>query len=122
MTSKTRSALGTEMATDFADNTTGAITPAITRGYLQDHIDSTTTNLDQPTFMVGTSMPAGGSVGTGILMTSTANFGIFCGSGSPVSTTPVQGSVYLRTDGSSSSTRLYVMNSVTTWVAITTAS
>ena len=46
MTSKTRSALGTEQTTNFADNTTGAITPAILRTTVQDMIDSTGTLLD----------------------------------------------------------------------------
>ena len=44
------------------------------------------------------------------------------GSGAPTLSAP-QGSLYLRTDGSSTSTRLYVnSDGGTTWVAITTAS
>jgi hypothetical protein len=40
MTAKSRAALATEYAADFADNTTGAITPAILRAFMQDMIDS----------------------------------------------------------------------------------
>ncbi len=44
------------------------------------------------------------------------------GSGVPTLTAP-QGSLYLRTDGSSVSTRLYVnSDGAATWVAVTTAS
>ena len=71
-----------------------------------------------------TAVTAGGSTGVGFLMSSaTTNFlGIFCGSGAP-SISAAQGSLYVRTDGSSSSTRLYVNSSGTaTWVAVTTAS
>lgn len=47
---------------------------------------------------------------------------ILAGSGVPTASAP-QGSLYLRTDGSSSSTRLYVnSNGTTGWVAVTTAS
>jgi hypothetical protein len=56
------------------------------------------------------------------LATSTAGLGIYIGSGAPT-VSAAQGSLYLRTDGSSTSTRLYVNSSgSTTWVAVTTAS
>lgn len=61
MTSKTRSALSTEQATNFADNTTGAITPAILRSTVQDMIDSTGTLLDSNAW-TGTAMSFTGSV------------------------------------------------------------
>ena len=48
--------------------------------------------------------------------------GIIRGSGAPT-ISATQGSLYLRTDGSSTSTRLYVNSTgSTTWVAVTTAS
>lgn len=47
--------------------------------------------------------------------------GIYVGSGAPTISAN-KGSLYLRTDGSSTSTRLYINNGTTTWVAITTAS
>ena len=68
----------------------------------------------------GTAVPAGGTAGAGLLMSSTANLGVFFGSGAPT-LTAAQGSLYLRTDGSSTSTRMYVNTSgSTTWTAVTT--
>lgn len=68
------------------------------------------------------AVPAGGSAGASLLLSSTAALGIYVGSGVPT-VSAAQGSFYLRTDGSTSSTRLYVNSSgSTTWVAVTTAS
>ena len=55
--------------------------------------------------------------------TNTANsMGIYFGSGAPT-ISAAQGSLYLRSDGSSTSTRAYVnTNGTTGWAAITTAS
>lgn len=65
--------------------------------------------------------PASGLATAGILMSSTANFGVFFGSGTPTFSA-AKGSVYLRTDGSSTSTRLYVnTNASTTWTNFTSA-
>ena len=67
----------------------------------------------------GTAPAAGGM--SAILISSTANFGIFVGSGVPT-VSAAQGSLYLRTDGNSTSTRAYInTNGSTTWTAITTA-
>ena len=72
--------------------------------------------------MVGSGMQvpltAGGAEvielgGTGI--------GFYFGSGLPT-ISAIKGSLYVRTDGSSTSTRMYVNNGTTTWVAVTTAS
>jgi hypothetical protein len=69
-----------------------------------------------------TAVPAGGTAGAGYKFSSTSNLGVFFGSGAPT-LAAAQGSLYLRTDGSSTSTRLYVnSNGSTTWVAVTTAS
>jgi len=69
----------------------------------------------------GTAVPAGGTAGAGYLMSSTANLGVFFGSGAPT-LSAAQGSLYLRTDGSSTSTRMYVNTTgSTTWTAVTTA-
>jgi hypothetical protein len=43
------------------------------------------------------------------------------GDGAPTASA-IKGSLYSRTDGSSASTRLYINNGTTTWVAVTTAS
>jgi hypothetical protein len=54
-------------------------------------------------------------------MSSTPNLGVFFGSGAPT-LSAAQGSLYLRTDGSSASTRLYVnTNGSTGWTSVTTA-
>jgi hypothetical protein len=67
----------------------------------------------------GTAVVAGGR--SEILMTSTANLGIYVGSGAPT-VSAAKGSLYLRTDGSSTSTRAYInTDGATTWTAITTA-
>ena len=68
----------------------------------------------------GTAITAGGQ--SAFLATSTAGFGIYLGSGAPT-VSAAKGSLYLRSDGSSSSTRIYVnSDGATTWVAVTTAS
>lgn len=62
---------------------------------------------------------AGGAAA--FLATTTAGLGIYVGSGAPT-VSAAQGSLYLRTDGSSTSTRLYVnTNGSTTWTNVTTA-
>jgi hypothetical protein len=74
------------------------------------------------TILGQTSVPAGGTAGAGYMFSSTANLGIFFGSGVPT-LSAAKGSLYLRTDGSSTSTRLYVnTNGSTSWTAVTTAS
>lgn len=68
-----------------------------------------------------TAVPAGGTTGAGVKLSSTANLGVFFGSGAPT-LSAAQGSLYLRTDGSSTSTRLYVnTNGTTGWTNVTTA-
>lgn len=69
-----------------------------------------------------TATPAAASAVAGFTMGS-ANIGLYWGTGSPdtVVTAP-QGSLYIRTDGSSTSTRLYInTNGTTGWTSITTA-
>ena len=67
-----------------------------------------------------TAIPAGGTTGSGVLLSSTANFGVFFGSGVPT-LTAAKGSLYLRSDGSSTSTRMYVnTDGGTTWTNVTT--
>jgi len=64
--------------------------------------------------------PAAGGMAA-FLASSTAGLGIYVGSGVP-SISAAQGSIYLRTDGSSTSTRLYVnTNGSTGWTNVTTA-
>lgn len=68
-----------------------------------------------------TAVPAGGTAGTGIKLSSVSNLGIFFGSGVPT-LSAAQGSLYIRTDGSSTSTRMYINTTGSTvWTNVTTA-
>lgn len=60
--------------------------------------------------------------GGAALLTGTASsVGVYVGSGVPT-VSAAQGSLYLRTDGSSTSTRAYInTDGATTWTAMTTA-
>lgn len=67
----------------------------------------------------GTAPAAGGSAGLGLLMSSTANLGIFFGTGAPT-ISAAQNSLYIRTDGTTATTRLYVnTDGGTTWAHFT---
>ena len=69
----------------------------------------------------GTIPPPGGTTGTGIKLSSTSNFGVFFGSGVPT-LSAAQGSLYLRTDGSTTATRMYInTNGSTGWTNVVTA-
>jgi hypothetical protein len=73
------------------------------------------------TLCSGTATPAGGSTSARLIFGTTSGFGIYYGSGAPT-VSAAQGSIYLRSDGSSTSTRLYVnTNGSTTWTNVTTA-
>jgi hypothetical protein len=94
------------------NQTTGTVTTSSTFG---DNT-SLTGNLAVDS---GTAPAAGGM--SAILISSTAGLGIYVGSGVPT-VSAAQGSLYLRTDGSSTSTRAYInTNGSTTWTALTTA-
>ena len=68
-----------------------------------------------------TDTPAGGSSSVALLFGSSAGFGIYVGSGAPTLSAG-QGSLYLRSDGSSTSTRLYVNTTGSTvWTNFTSA-
>lgn len=72
-------------------------------------------------FLSGTAMPAGGTAGSGIKLSSVSNFGVFFGSGAP-SLAAAKGSLYLRSDGSTTNDRAYInTDGGTTWTAVTTA-
>lgn len=67
------------------------------------------------------AVPAGGSAAAFLGLSSTAALGVYFGSGLPT-VSAAQGSLYIRTDGSSTSTRLYVnTNGTTGWTNVTTA-
>ena len=70
-----------------------------------------------------TTIPPGGSAGKGYLFgtTYTTNFGVFFGSGVPT-LAAAKGSLYLRSDGSTTNDRMYVnTNGSTVWTAVITA-
>ena len=70
---------------------------------------------------VNTAIPAGGTAGAGFKLSSTADFGVFFGSGAPT-LSAAKGSLYLRSDGSGTNNRMYVnTNGATTWTAVITA-
>lgn len=69
----------------------------------------------------GTAVTAGGATKAGLQFGSTTGPAVYFGSGAPTITAP-QGSVYLNTTGSSTSTRMYINTTgSTTWTAVTTA-
>ncbi len=71
------------------------------------------------TALSGSAATAGGAFA--IALTNEGDLGIYVGSGAPTISAG-QGSLYLRTDGSSVSTRLYVnTNGTTGWTSVTTA-
>jgi hypothetical protein len=70
----------------------------------------------------GTAVPAGGTTGAGYKMSSVTNLGIFFGSGAPT-LSAAQGSLYMRTDGSATSDRMYInTDGATAWTPVITAS
>lgn len=72
------------------------------------------------TALSNTAIPAGGTSGAGIKVSSTANFGVFFGSGAP-SLSAAKGSLYLRSDGTTTNNRAYInTDGSTTWTALTT--
>jgi hypothetical protein len=94
--------------------TTSTLTGAVSVG-------STLATTGQLSVQTATAPPAAGASTAGIKMSSTANLGLFFGSGAPTFSA-AQGSLYMRTDGSSTSTRMYInTNSSTTWTNVTTA-
>lgn len=69
----------------------------------------------------GEALPAGGNANASITATSTASFGVYFGSGAP-SVSAAKGSLYLRSDGSTTNNRAYIAtDGAGTWTALTTA-
>lgn len=83
--------------------------------------NATTTTTDHAVATT-TAATAGGARAVKLGSGTNGVVGIYFGSGAPTISAP-QGSIYLRTDGSSTSTRGYFnTNGSTAWAAITTAS
>jgi hypothetical protein len=70
-----------------------------------------------------TTLPAGGTAGRGLTFSSNiTNMGVFFGSGAPT-LSAAKGSLYLRSDGTTTNDRMYVnTDGATAWTAVTTAS
>lgn len=67
------------------------------------------------------AIPTGGTTGVGFTMSITPNFGVFFGSGAPT-LSAAQGSLYLRSDGTTTNNRMYVnTDGATAWTAVITA-
>jgi hypothetical protein len=68
-----------------------------------------------------TATPAGGSTAARMTFGTTSGFGIYYGSGAPT-VSAAKGSLYLRSDGTTTNDRMYVNTDAgTTWTAVTTA-
>ena len=98
------------------NSSTGAVTTTATIGPAMS-VDSVSAT-GNVTADSGTAPAAGGMAA--FLASSTANFGIYVGSGAP-SIAAAQGSLYLRTDGTTTNDRIFVRGAAA-WIAITTAS
>lgn len=73
------------------------------------------------TVAAGTATPANGSTSARLLFGTTAGFGIYYGSGAPT-VSAAKGSLYLRSDGTTTNDRSYINTDAgTTWTALTTA-
>ena len=115
------SGLNTKKAANFESTLAvdGAVTFASTLSSGAQTITGANAATGVVTGVSGTAATAGGVKAFGL---GSGTVGIAWGSGAPTLSAG-QGSLYLRTDGSSSSTRLYVnSDGGTTWVAVTTAS
>ena len=96
--------------------TTGALVVAL-GNITGSNLNATGTVLAQS----ATAIPTGGAVGAGYVFSTTANFGVFFGSGAPT-LSAAKGSLYLRSDGTTTNDRMYVnTNGSTTWTAVITA-
>jgi len=98
------------------DATTGAVTTTATLGAATSVTTvSATGNITADS---GTAPAAGGMAA--FLASSTAGLGIYVGSGAPT-IAAAKGSLYLRTDGTTTNDRAYInTNGSTTWTALTT--
>lgn len=89
-------------------------------GNIAGNVTGTTVSVTSTVTADSDTAPVAGGA-SAFLATSTAGLGIYVGSGAPT-VSAAQGSLYIRTDGSSTSTRLYVnTNGTTGWTNVTTA-
>lgn len=70
--------------------------------------------------LMNNAIPAGGLADVGLKMSATSHFGIFFGSSTPT-LSAAKGSLYLRSDGTTTNNRMYVnTDGGTTWTAVVT--
>ena len=91
---------------------------ASANGFIGDVSGATVTVTGNVTADSATAPAAGGMAA--FLASSTAGLGIYVGSGAPT-IAAAKGSLYLRTDGTTTNDRAYInTNGSTTWTALTT--
>lgn len=98
-------------------------TLAVTGATTLTGVITATAGITSPTTLTAVNAGANTSGGntTPALLMGSSGIGIYFGDGAPT-ISAVKGSLYLNFTGSSTSTRLYVNNGTTNWVAVTTAS
>lgn len=110
------------LSTVSGTSTTAAALTAKSIGLTENAYVGGTLNVAGVTTVAsGTATPAAGSTSARLLFGTTSGFGIYYGSGAPT-VSAAQGSIYLRSEGSSTSTRLYVNTDGSTgWTNFTSA-
>jgi hypothetical protein len=105
------------------DATTGTVTTTATFGAATSVTSLAATTVSATGNVTADSASAlvAGGASAFIATNTAAGMGVYIGSGAPT-VAAAKGSIYLRSDGSSASTRLYVSDGGTTWIAVTTAS
>lgn len=81
------------------------------------------TTTGSASFLTSSAPAAAAATPVGIKFSSTANLGVYFGTGTPNAVvSAAQGSLYINTTGSSTSTRIYVnTDGATAWTSVTTA-
>ena len=93
-----------------------ASSPTLTTPNIGAATGTSTSLTSGSTIYNATAIPAGGTAGSGYKFSSTANFGMFFGSGAPT-LSAAQGSIYLRSDG----VPYYNNNGSTGWTTLSAA-
>ena len=114
-------AVGAKVSFGTGSGNTGLLKFTGGNANFRNFTDSANVPVIASIFAAGQSaVPAGGTTANGFVSTSTANFGVFFGSGAP-SVSAAQGSLYLRSDGTTVNNRAYInTDGGTTWTALTT--
>ena len=105
------------------NQSTGAVTTTATFGAATSVTSLAATTVSATGNVTADSNVAlvAGGASAFIATNTAAGMGVYVGSGVPT-VAAAKGSLYLRSDGTSTATRLYVSDGSTTWIAVTTAS